>query len=317
LLSFHEDKTKNGGDDMKYVIGVDGGGTKTESIAYDSDGKVLMTSIKGFANLLNNKEIALDNIVSSIKEIIDKLGINELDGVYLGIAGSEVGENVKLISDKIKKELKIDSVVMNDAEIALKAMLKGKDGILVIAGTGSVAFGINNNQIARCGGWGNLLGDEGSGYKIAIDAIRRMIFEEEHSLQRSELTKRIMNKLKINSVDEITGFVYSSTKDDIASLALIVAGLSEAGDEIANEILINEGIELAKTVENLYRKLKFKSCSIALVGSVIKKAKLLRTAFEEYLSENIQIEDIVDEEISPTIGAYYINKIKEESVVKV
>lgn len=317
MLSFYEDKTKNGGDDMKYVIGVDGGGTKTESIAYDSDGKVLMTSIKGFANLLNNKEIALDNIVSSIKEIIDKFGINELDGVYLGIAGSEVGENVKLISNKIKKELKIDSVVMNDAEIALKAMLKGKDGILAIAGTGSVAFGINNNQTARCGGWGNLLGDEGSGYKIAIDAIRRMIFEEEHSLQRSELTKRIMNKLKINSVDEITGFVYSSTKDDIASLALIVAGLSEAGDEIANEILIHEGIELAKTVENLYKKLKFKSCSIALVGSVIRKAKLLRTAFEEYLRENIQIEDIVDEEISPTIGAYFINKIKEESVVKV
>jgi N-acetylglucosamine kinase-like BadF-type ATPase len=300
---------------MKYVIGVDGGGTKTEASAYDSDGKIMLTSIKGFANLLNNQEIALDNIVSSIKEIIDRFGISELRGVYLGIAGSEVGENAKIISEKIKSELKIDAVVMNDAEIALKAMLKGKDGILTIAGTGSIAFGINQNVTSRCGGWGNLLGDEGSGYRISIDAIKRMIFEEEHSIPKSELTKKIMDKLEIKSVDQVTNFVYSSTKDDIASLTTIVARLGETGDEIASEILISEGVELAKTVENVYKKLKFESCSVALVGSVIRKAKVVRRAFEDYLRENIVIEDIVDEEISPTMGAYYINKIKEEKGV--
>lgn len=300
---------------MKYVIGVDGGGTKTEASAYDTDGKIMLTSIKGFGNLLNNKQIALDNIVSSIKEIIDRFGTSELSCVYLGIAGSEVGENAKIISDKIKNELKIDSVVMNDAEIALKAMLKGKDGILTIAGTGSVAFGINNSITSKCGGWGNLLGDEGSGYRIAIDSIKRMIFEEEHSLPKSELTKQIMSKLKIKSVDEITNFVYSSTKDEIASLALIVARLGEIDDEIAKEILISEGVEIAKTVESLYKKLKFESCSIALVGGVIRKAKVVRKAFEDYLRENIVIENIVDEDISPTIGAYYINKIKDEKAV--
>ena len=89
----------------------------------------------------------------------------------------------------------------------------------------------------------------------------------------------------------------------------------KTGDEIASEILINEGVELAKTVENVYKKLKFESCSIALVGGVIRKAKVVRKAFEDYLRENIVIEDIVDEEISPTIGAYYINKIKEEKGV--
>jgi len=300
---------------MKYVIGVDGGGTKTEAIAYDSDGKAMITSVKGFANLLNNKEIALDNIVSAIREIIDRFGTNDLSGVYLGIAGSEVGENAKIISDKIKNELKIHSIVMNDSEIALKAMLKGNDGILTIAGTGSIVFGINNNITSKCGGWGNLLGDEGSGYSIAIDSIKRMIFEEEHSIPQSELTKKIMVKLGIKSVDEITNFVYSSTKDEIASLTPIVARLGEVGDKIAYEILINEGVELAKTVENVYKRLKFESCSIALVGGVIREAKVVRKAFEDYLRENIVIENIVDEDISPTIGAYYINKIKEEKGV--
>ncbi len=302
----------NGGISMKYVIGLDGGGTKTEASAYDSTGKVIETSTKGFANLLNNEEIALNNIVSSIKEITDKFGTEELNGVYLGIAGSEVGENSKIISAAIKRELKIDCVVMNDAEIALKAMLKGKDGILTIAGTGSVAFGIKDNVSARCGGWGNLLGDEGSGYKISIEAIKRMIYEEENSIEKSELTKKIMKYLEINYVDEVTKFVYSSTKDEIAALTPIVARLGEAGDKIAAEILINEGRELARTVENVYKKLGFNKCSIALVGGVIRKAKVLRNSFEDYLRENIVIEEIVDEEISPTMGAYYISKMKEE-----
>jgi N-acetylglucosamine kinase-like BadF-type ATPase len=301
----------NGGISMKYVIGLDGGGTKTEASAYDSTGKVIATAIKGFANLLNNEEIALINIVSSIKEITDKLGIEELKGVYLGIAGSEVGENSKIISATIKRELKIDCVVMNDAEIALKAMLKGKDGILTIAGTGSVAFGINDKVSLRCGGWGNLLGDEGSGYKISIEAIKRMIFEEENSIEKSELTKKIMEYLEINSVEEVTKFVYSSTKDEIAALTPIVARLGEAGDKIAAEILINEGRQLARTVVNVYKRLGFHRCSIALVGGVIRKAKVLRNAFEDCLRENIVIEDIVDEEISPTMGAYYISKMKE------
>lgn len=298
---------------MKYVIGVDGGGTKTEATAYDLNGNALKSTERGFANLLNNKEKALDNIVSSIQEIINEYCVEELEGLYLGIAGSEVGENSKIIREAIVNRLKIDCVVMNDAEIALKAMLKGEDGILTIAGTGSAAFGINKNNAARCGGWGNLLGDEGSGYKIAIEAIKRMIFEEENSILRSELTKRIMDKLKINSVDEVTVFVYSSTKDDIAALAEIVARLGEEGDEVANGILISEGIELAKTVVNVYKKLNFDSCSIVLVGGVIRKAKVLRKAFENYLRKNINVKNIVDGEISPTIGAYYINKMKEDT----
>jgi len=297
---------------MKYIIGVDGGGTKTEAVAYDFQGNIIVTSVKGFANLLNNREKALNNIVDSIREIIDVLKEDELVDLYLGIAGSEVGYNAKIIKDTIKNELKTDCVLMNDAEIALKAMFMGNDGILTIAGTGSIAFGVKNNSSVRCGGWGNLLGDEGSGYKIAIDAIKRMIFEEENSLPKSELTTRIMKRLGAKSIGEVVTFVYSSTKDEIASLAEIVSILGEEGNNIAEEILVNEGVDLAKTVINVYRKLKFESCSIALVGGVIRKAKILRKSFEKYLRENIVIEDIVDDEISPTIGAYYINKAKRE-----
>lgn len=297
---------------MKYVIGVDAGGTKTEASAYNLSGECIKTSIKGFGNLLNNKQIALDNIMDAIKDITSSFGYENLEGIYIGAAGSEVGNNSKLIKEKIKSQTNVMVEVMNDAEIALKAMLKGNDGILTIAGTGSIAFGINNGRSSKCGGWGNLLGDEGSGYRVVISAIQRMIKEEEEDLPQSNLTNSILKKLEIKSVNDITEFVYSSTKDDIASITPLIARLGEYGDKISKEILLEQGIELAKTVAKLYKKLGFESCSVALVGGVIRKAKVVREAFENYLREHICVNEIVDDDISPTKGAYYmyINQTK-------
>lgn len=291
---------------MKYVIGVDAGGTKTEAVAYSLQGEHIQKSVTGFGNLLNDSETALNNIEESIKNIVCNLAESDLDGIYIGAAGAEVDINAELIKQKISSSFNVNVEVMNDAEIALKAKLKGDDGILTIAGTGSIAFGINNGISSKCGGWGNLLGDEGSGYKIAIDAIKQMIKEEEEDLEQSRLTKNILEKLNIKSVNEITKFVYSSTKDEIASLTPIVAKLGEEGDEIARKILISEATELGKTVKKLYKKLGFKKCRIALVGGVIRKSKVVREVFEEYLSKNINVTEIIDNDISPTKGAYYI-----------
>lgn len=297
---------------MKYVIGVDAGGTKTEAIAYDIDGKVIAKSIQGFGNLLNNVDDALFNIESSVSEIISTLGSKSLQGVYVGAAGCEVGENAKLIEKRLKQHINVDIKVMNDAEIALKAMLKGCNGILTIAGTGSIVFGINNGISSKCGGWGNLLGDEGSGYQIVISAIKRMIKEEEENLPQSKLTKAILEELKINSVNDITEFVYSVTKDEIASLTHIIAKLAREGDKISEKILVEQGVELAKTVERLYKRLNFNNCSIGLVGGVIRNIEVFKIAFEDYLKDNINVENFIYDEVSPAKGAYYeyITKVK-------
>ncbi len=291
---------------MKYVIGVDAGGTKTEAVAYDANGQFIMKAVSGFGNLLNNCEKALSNIKKVIDIITDELGMNDLQFICIGAAGVEVGNNIEKVKNHLKTKISADIMVINDAEIALKAKLKGNDGILVIAGTGSNVFGVNNNKSANCGGWGNLLGDEGSGYKIAINALKNMIKEEEEDLQKSQLTKNIMKKLNIDAVNEITKFVYSSTKDEIALLAPIVSELAESGDEISKEILIKEAEALAHTVENLCRKLQLINCKAAVVGGVIKKSKIFRKAFEEYVNKKVHITEFVDDEVSPAKGAYYI-----------
>lgn len=293
---------------MSYVIGVDGGGTKTEATAYDLDGKVLGSSLSGFGNLVNDKEKALHNIVSAIDELINKFGVEELKGIYLGLAGCEVGNNAELVYDELKNKFNFDSVVMNDGELALKATLKGEDGVLVIAGTGSISFGIKDGTQVKCGGWGQLLGDEGSAYKVSIEAYKKMIREFDFGLERSPLSQDILDLLEIKEVDDIVGFIYSSTKDEIAKIGSLVSKHAEAGDEEAIEILETEGIAIAKAAERVYEKLGFESCSIGLVGSTIKKSKILREAFEGYLNSVVNIEAFIYDDVSPTVGAYYIYK---------
>lgn len=293
---------------MHYIIGVDGGGTKTEAVAYDLEGNALDKSLTGFANLINGKEEALNNIVDAIKGLTNKYGLENLKGLYLGIAGAETGNNIDIIKEEINKKIGTTPVVVNDGELALRAMLKGEDGILTIAGTGSIAFGIKENKSTRCGGWGHMLGDEGSGYKLSIEAIKNMIYEYDNSLEKSKLTIKLMEKLNIKEVDEIIDFVYSSSKDKIAVGAPIVSMLAEEGDTLAKKILEDEAKALAKTTENVYKKLGFEKCSIGLVGGVVRKSRIFREAFEKALSENINVISFIDDNISAAKGAYYMYK---------
>ena len=293
---------------MEYVIGVDGGGTKTESVAYDLEGNILGTSLTGFGNLVNDKVQALSNVVSGVEELLNEFGRDGLKGLYLGLAGSEVGENAKIVYDEIKSRFEIESVVMNDGDLALKSLLKGEDGILVIAGTGSTSFGVNGDKQARCGGWGQLLGDEGSAYKISIEAYKQMIHENDFGLELSNLSKDILSKLGVNEVNDIVGIIYSSTKDEIANIASLVSISAEEGNEVAIDILKSEAISIAKAAERIFKKLEFEKCSIGLVGSVIKKSVILRDTFENYLKENINVIGFIDIEVSPAKGAYYLYK---------
>ena len=299
---------------MRYVIGVDGGGTKTETVAYDLEGNKLTSVLTGFGNLVNGKEEALKNILDGLKQIFDKHGKENVEGIYLGLAGSEVGFNADIVYETIKNEFRLEAIIMNDSELALKALLKGEDGILTIAGTGSIAFGINGNVQWKSGGWGHLLGDEGSAYKIAIEGLKHMIYENDNNIKLGVLSTELLAKLEIGSVDDIIGFVYSSTKDEIAQLAQVVSKLAEEGDEKSLLIMKTEGTLLAETTRQVFSKLGFESCSVGLVGGVVKKSKVFREAYESCLREKANIVSFIDDDTSPAMGAYYIYK-KEVTLI--
>lgn len=296
---------------MKYIIGIDGGGTKTEAVAYSLDGKQLSTSHTGFGNVLINKDEAIKNIIISIDQCIIAIPKSienpQCEAIYLGLAGAEVGDVSTYISKILAEKYRVKVKVVNDAVIALASLLKGEDGILTISGTGSISYGICEGKTKSAGGWGHLLGDEGSGYFIAIEALKLITIEEDLNLESSELAKALLEKIGVENRKQITTFVYASTKGEIASLVPIIVECAESGEISAIQILKRSGNDLAQTTLRVYSGLNFQGpISVGVKGSILTNVAIVRSEFEKVLRENIEGVTIIDDEVSPTLGAYYL-----------
>jgi N-acetylglucosamine kinase-like BadF-type ATPase len=229
----------------------------------------------------------------------------------VGIAGIEVGGNRENVKTLLEKKFKCKVEVYHDSELAHDDVLKGEDGIIVIAGTGAVSYGLNKGKSATTGGWGHTLGDEGSGYHIALEAFKRMTLEEDSGWVRSELTRAIMRKLNLHQVNDIKEFIYSSNKGEIAAYAPVVVKLAEASDTNAIDILKQAGKELAIMTERLYKKLEINDAiNIGVKGGILIKVDIVREEFRSYLEKDLGSVNIVVEDISSTKGACYLHRKK-------
>lgn len=291
---------------MRYILGVDAGGTKTEAIAYDLDKNVLSKGYSGFGNILIDSEKSLENIRESINNCIANLKIDDCIHIYLGVAGVSAGNNNEKVENYIKENFNCKVTVVNDADLALSAMLKGKDGFLTIAGTGSVCIGKYKGKKVRVGGWGHLLGDEGSGYYIAIEALRKIILEKDSGFERSSFTQEILNKLGISDELDIINFVYGSDKGKIASIVPTIVKISKRNDAKAIKILRAAGRELGVMTSRAVDRMKIdETVNIAITGSILKNIDLVKENFISALKDTVDDFNVYDQDISATIGAYY------------
>lgn len=298
---------------MKYVIGVDGGGTKTEAVAYDRYGEQIAKGYAGFGNIIVNQQLGLENIEAAIFQCIKNLNISDCIHIYAGIAGMEVGNNKEIIESYLSSRFNTLITVINDADLTFNALLKGKDGILTISGTGSISCGINNNKSFRAGGWGNILGDEGSGYDIALKALRKIVSEKDDGLESSALSKEILKYIRSTTIFEMVKFVHKSKKSDIADIVPIVIKAAEKSDEYAVNILKEASKDLASITMKVYRMLGFLSeVKIGISGSILTKVPIIKENYIKYLSEEINNFEIIDESISAAKGGYYLAIKKSE-----
>jgi N-acetylglucosamine kinase-like BadF-type ATPase len=291
---------------MKYILGVDGGGTKTEAVAYDLEGNTLSNGISKFGNLLINTEKALENVKDAINKCTKDLNINECIYIYLGIAGVSAGNNKEKVKKYVVENFKCEATVVNDADLALSALLKGKDGFLTIAGTGSICIGQYKNKKVRVGGWGHILGDEGSGYYIVLESLKKIILEKDMGHERSNFTQQILDELGILDEFDIMNFVYNSDKGKISALVPSIVKLSKNNDSSAIEILREAGTKLGTmTLRAINRMNINETINIGITGSILTNIDLVKENFIHTLEEEIQNFRIYDKYVSSTKGAYY------------
>lgn len=292
---------------MNYIIGVDGGGTKTEAVAYNLTGEKISEGKAGCGNLLLGEKQAIINIIDAIKECLVPLKNEGCQYICLGLAGYGGVKNTKGIKDALSDAFNIPFMIVNDGIIAHAALLKGKNGILTISGTGSVSIGIQNDIEKSAGGWGHILGDEGSGYWIAMQVFIKMTQEEDEGLSYSDLTKLILTKLGYQSALELKKYIYTSTKAEIASFVPIIVQQAKVGDDFAKNILKQAGDHLAKITLDVCKKLNFdNNVTIAIKGSVLTNIPIVQTSFIRKIKQEKPEVQFILKDVSSTLGCYYL-----------
>ena len=245
-----------------YIIGIDGGGTKTIGILATATGQHLAQVQSGPANYHVVGEAKTQAVLEGIvAELYEKGDIPPTSAARfcLGMAGLGRTADREVIG-RICDELGIyqNRILTHDAHIALVGGTGKQKGVIVISGTGAIVYGINTDgRAARASGWGYLLGDEGSGYDIAIKGLQAVARAADGRGDRTELTDRILNKLELNEPSELIRWTHAASRDTIAQLAEVVFDTARTADLVA-ECIVDEAVdELICAAVSVIKQLKF------------------------------------------------------------
>ena len=267
-----------------FYLGIDGGGSKTAALVTDEDGAPRGRGLAGGSNHLRvGIETATRNIERAVNIALVESGIaiREIEYAYCGIAGSDHPEHHERVVDSLKTFFPRGNFVVDiDARIALTGAVGFGSGIVIIAGTGSVAFGRNERgDECRAGGWGPILGDEGSGYAIARDGLTAVLRAHDGRGPHTSLTDLLCRAHGMCDPADLPRYIYAATTrtHDIAQYNSMVIEAARDGDNVAQSIVDRAAHDLAECVIAVARRLVIanESFPVAYVGGAFHAGEQL------------------------------------------
>lgn len=290
---------------MTYIIGIDAGGTKTNAIIMDQQKNILFSVEVGFGNLQVDFQEASCHIWKAITKCLGSIYGERCKVIVAGIAGIEAKNHRVRLERFLRERTLLPIILVNDAILAYHAMLGNEDGVLTIAGTGSISYGRNGDKEGYTGGWGHLLGDEGSSYHVVMQAFRKITAEADQACPHSSLSRVLLHEISAKRAEEIKEFIYQANKGEIAALSVVVFSEAVKGDQEAREHFYRAGQELAKQTARLYHKLQLaRPLKLASKGSLLEKNLYVQSEYEKVLSSMVgDVEWIRDEKNVSATGA--------------
>ncbi len=295
---------------MHYSLGIDGGGTKTECAVLDANGKIVGEGRAGPCNPLRSSyETAFQSLRRCSVEALRNGNIkkHKITSVCAGIAGAGRRNVSRKLSVFLGQEFSGAVVsVTTDAEVALEAGVGAGPGVVLIAGTGSIAFGRNaEGETARAGGNGPWIGDEGSAFDIGRRAVIAVSRTRDCSAPVTLLSEMIPELLNCPDWDELLERIMKDPDQVFPKLFPLVVEAAEAGDSTAHEILFSSAIGLGNLAMNVIRRLGMqqKEFSLLKCGGVFAKSTALDKILDPILRSEAKKARIARLDVSPAVGA--------------
>ena len=294
---------------MTHVLGIDAGGTKTVCLLADERGHVLAESRGGGANLQAAGELEVEKVLHRVME--DALGDRDIRpaAICLGIAGVDREDDAEAVRGIMRRiGFKTRTLVVNDALIGLVAGAGDRPGVVVVAGTGSIAYGRDaRGRAARAGGWGYLLGDEGGGFWIGRAALTAVVREFDGRGPQTLLTDLVLSEMRLASPPQLIHAIYvrGLHRYAIASIAPTVQQAADRGDAVAAEIVERAAAELVAAASSVVRRLDMRGDAFPtiLAGGIFRGLPSLVDKVAAGLAEIAPRSDVQQLTVEPALGA--------------
>ncbi|UKS27603.1 ATPase [Paenibacillus sp. HWE-109] len=298
---------------MKAYLGVDAGGSKTNAMITDAEGRLLAIGKAGPGNHQIDVEMARTNIHSAVQEALRSaaLQVKDISVAWFGLAGADREADYRILHPIVAELGFAQSEIVCDTIIALRAGTTRAYGVVSICGTGTNCAGMNpQGEIFQCGGFGYAYGDFGGGSELSVEAFRSVIRAWEGRTGPTLLTDLVLAQLKYDSVEQLFHHSLDTHLQIPADLAPLVFTAASGGDVIAREILKKQGEELGTSAKAVIQKLGMQNeeFDLVLAGSVLTKGE--SSFLHPYIAEQVaqvakgcQLKILG---IEPVIGAVYL-----------
>lgn len=297
---------------MGYVLGIDGGGTKTTGVIADEQGRTITEATVGASNPNIISTADLKATFSKLKDQLEhqnKAAFQKVDRLFAGISGTGHPSAKQKVHEALSEAMPatMSISVDNDAMIALYSGTLGKPGIVQISGTGSITYGINQAGARdRVGGWGHFIGEKGSGFGLGSDALQAAFAAHDQAGPTTILEESIRHFFKKQALPDTIPDIYQAErpKETIASLGRLVMEAADQEDTVALEILHQNGRYIGQSVSALMKKLfKKGEIPVVLAGGLFNRVDLFRSAIEEGLGNRSEQARLVIPDKPPVSGA--------------
>lgn len=293
----------------KFLVGIDGGGSNTKLLLTDINLNILETSIGGPSNFL---KIGLDSASRNVYELVIPFIHKYKESrfyIVIGTAGAGRKNDADEFEFNLKKYFYQNAVVkvVSDAGITLKGAFENEDGAILIAGTGSILYYKSDKVVNRVGGFGRLIGDEGSGYSIGRKGLNTLAKILDGRLHSSPLMNLAEEKFEINSQELLITKVYKESFN-IASFSEVVIEAAIQGDKYSLDIIKEEAEELFIHITTLIRKENLKKLNLVLTGGLLSNDNIFKSTLINKINKELPQVEVVNPKHSPEYGAVLIAK---------